>query len=192
MKTPITYVTSNPGKFEEVNNFIQTYAPHITLMQYDHEMPEMQSRDQRAIALQKAQHAWNELKSPLLVDDSGIYFNQYQNFPGTITKQVFEGIGFEGIKLLLTSNNRAYFHLHLVYMDHEGTPHVFEGKVDGAIIIPNDYSHQRGFPYNAIFKPEGCNKTYAELFSTAEHANYSYRLHAVEKFLTWFNRAADL
>ena len=186
----ITYVTGNPGKFDEVSHFIAEQAPHINLVQFDCDLPELQSSDQHAIALQKAYHAWSILKKPLLVDDSGIYFEEYNEFPGTMTKFVFDGIGFDGIHALTAVNNKAFFKLHLVYIDESGTAHVFESRVYGTIVRPTDYYFQPGFPYNAIFKPEGSDVTYAQSYSSSTPETYSYRIKAVAAFLDWLSSNA--
>ena len=79
MKT-IAYVTSNNGKFLEVQRYLQRHAPDINLIRANVDIEEMQSMDQHAIALDKAQKAWDQLKTPLLIDDAGIYFNRWHEF----------------------------------------------------------------------------------------------------------------
>ena len=41
------------------------------------------------VALEKAKIAYQIAKCPILVDDEGLYLEQYNNFPGPLTKYVF-------------------------------------------------------------------------------------------------------
>jgi XTP/dITP diphosphohydrolase len=182
MQKRVWYATTNHGKFEEVKRYIEEHAPSIELAQLAEELPEVQSMDQRAIALDKAAQAWNLVKEPVLVDDAGIYFEAYNEFPGTLTKFVYYGIGYEGLLKLVEQNNRAFFRLFMVYMDKDNKE-VFEGRCDGKIIRPEKFDAHPKLPYDAIFLPDGTDKTYAELRGTPEEHEFAYRLRALKKFL---------
>ena len=87
MKKTIHYVTGNQGKFQEVNYFIQTNTKNIELIQFDAQIPEIQTLDQKTVAMDKAIKAWEIVQKPLIVDDSAIYFKKYNKFPGTFFKR---------------------------------------------------------------------------------------------------------
>jgi XTP/dITP diphosphohydrolase len=192
MKKEIHYITGNSGKFKEVQRFIYNYnfssiVSSFVLRQVNiEEIYEIQSLDQKKIALHKAQQAWHLLKKPLILDDSGIYFNKYFNFPGTLTKFVYDGIGLEGLLKLVVAGDRATFRLLLVYIDREGLYKVFEGQCEGTIVIPNKILAHPQLPYDDIFLPDGAEKTYAEMRGNTEFDGYFYRLMAVKKFLEWY------
>src|SRR3972149_6956296 len=101
MNNELHYVTTNPGKFTEIADYLHTASPQITLKQFSPDITEIQTTDQLAIAVDKAKKAWDLLKKPLLLDDAAIYFEKYHKFPGTLSKFVSEGIGFEGLKRLI-------------------------------------------------------------------------------------------
>ena len=192
MKKEIHYITGNSGKFKEVQRFIYNYnfssiVSSFVLRQVNiEEIYEIQSLDQKKIALHKAQQAWHLLKKPLILDDSGIYFNKYFNFPGTLTKFVYDGIGLEGLLKLVVAGDRATFRLLLVYIDREGLYKVFEGQCEGTIVIPNKILAHPQLPYDDIFLPDEAKKTYAEMRGHTEFDGYFYRLRAVKKFLEWY------
>ncbi|MCK4499201.1 non-canonical purine NTP pyrophosphatase, partial [Candidatus Babeliales bacterium] len=163
MSRQIYYATGNVAKFNEVSNYLKKHEPSIKLVQFTEKLSEIQTKDQKAIAIHKSRRAWEQLHKPLLVDDSGIYFERYGTFPGTLTKHVFEGIGFDGIFKLVKPHDRAYFLLHMVYVNGMGHPYGFEGRCEGQIIKPKEFEYQPGFPYDSIFMPNGSDKTYAEL-----------------------------
>lgn len=186
----IYYVTGNAGKFAEAQRFIHEHAPHITLEQYDVDLTERQTLDQKAIALEKAQQAYDILKKPVLIDDGGMFFDAYNNFPGTLSKFVFEGIGYEGLLKLVEDNNRAHFRLFMVYQDSPDHAKIFEGRCNGIIIRPDNFDAHPHLPYDAFFKPDGTDKTYAQLRGTKEEHVYAYRLRALKKFVDWYARRA--
>lgn len=61
--TELYFVTGNPVKFQEVSTFFAKYAPQISVKQFDVDLPEIQTLDQTAIAVDKARQAWNLLKT---------------------------------------------------------------------------------------------------------------------------------
>ena len=188
MNHEIYYATGNPGKFDEVKRFIEEHEPSITLKQFDIDIPEIQSLDQKKIALYKAREAWKRLKKPLLVDDSGFYFDAYKNFPGTLTKFVYEGLGFEGIFALAKKNNKGSLILHLIYMDKPDSCHSFVGKCAGQIVEPKEWKVLPTLPWDTVFLPDGTDKTYLEMRNTPQEAEYAYRIRALKKFLTWYKK----
>jgi len=181
----IYYATGNAGKFEEVQSFLKAHQADITVKQFDVDIEEIQTLDQKAIAIDKAKKAWALLKKPLLVDDGGIFFEGYNQFPGTMSKFIFQALGFDGIFKLVKEHDKAAFILHMVYIDGD-VVETFEGRCDGTIIKPKDFSSHPQLPLTAIFKPDGSDKTYAELRYTPEFTNYAFRQRALKKFLDWY------
>jgi len=186
----ILYATGNKGKFDEVATFMAEHEPSIKLIQFPAEIPEIQTLDQRAIAIDKAQKAWslaNQLhpKTPILVDDAGIYFENYNQFPGSLTKFIWHGLGFEGMKKLYTEGDPAQFLLYMVYITEQNTYEIFEGTCEGTLVKPAQFTAHPSLPYDAIFKPTGSDKTYEHLRGTPEAKKYLYRLRALQKFLAW-------
>ncbi len=188
MVQTLYYVTSNAGKFEEVEQCIRAHELPITLLRFDADIEEIQTMNQEEIAIDKALKAWTLLKKPLLVDDSGIYFEKYHEFPGVMSKYISHGIGMAGIMKLIEPGDRAYFRLHLVFVDTEGIPHSFEGLCKGYLVIPAVLQAHADLPYDDIFVPDelaGEPQTYAQLRGTSQFEQFSYRLRALNKFLTW-------
>ncbi len=184
----IYYATGNTGKFEEVQDFINRNNHDITIKQADIDLIEMQTLDQKSIAIHKAQQAFEKLQKPVLIDDSGVYFEKYHRFPGTLTKFVYHGIGFEGILKLVEDDHRATFLLYLIYIDGPDSYKIFEGKCEGTIVPPKEFLAHSELPYDDIFLPHGSTKTYAQMRGTQEIEQYAYRLLALKKFLNWYNQ----
>jgi XTP/dITP diphosphohydrolase len=185
MKMKLSYVTGNNGKFEEVRDYLTHVKSSIELVQMPLSLIEIQSMDQKAVALDKARQAYAQLKRPLIVDDAAIYFEKYNQFPGVLTRYVYEGIGMDGIFKLVEPGDRAYFLLYLVYVDADGRETVFEGRCAGAIVHPPVFKAHPDLPFDDIFLPDGSELSYADLFGTPGFAQFAYRLQAIKAFCEW-------
>jgi non-canonical purine NTP pyrophosphatase (RdgB/HAM1 family) len=187
MKKKIYYVTGNQGKFEEVKYFIEYHTQDIDLIQFNAQIPEIQTLDQKTIALDKALKAWEILQKPLIIDDSAIYFEKYNKFPGTFSKYVYQGLGFEGIKKLIEQKDKATFFLYMIYVEKANSFNIFEGKCEGTLTKPEVFSGNVELPFDCFFIPHGTTKTYAQMRNTPEGNNYFYRIKALKNFLNWWN-----
>ena len=95
MTSTIYFVSGNKGKLIEIQKFNENFG--IDLAQAELDLLEPQATSLTYISKFKAVHAWKKLKKPLFVDDGGIFFEKYNNFPGTMSKYVAHGLGSEGI-----------------------------------------------------------------------------------------------
>jgi non-canonical purine NTP pyrophosphatase (RdgB/HAM1 family) len=184
--TTLYYATGNSDKFETVARFIEKNFPHIVLKPCVQDFVEIQSYDQKSVALDKARQAWNFLQEPVLVDDSGVYFEKYNKFPGVLTKYIYQGIGLEGLLKLVEPGDCATFRLHLVYWYGPEQYEIFEGFCAGKITNQKEFIGTLQFPYDTLFIPDGTDKTYAELRQLNEHDAYDYRIQALKSFLYWY------
>lgn len=183
----IYYATGNSDKYETVFCYLEKNAPHIELRPHTQDLIEIQSYDQKEVALEKARQAWNLLQEPVLVDDSGVYFEKYNEFPGVLTKYVFKGIGLEGLWKLIEPGEKATFRLHLIYWYAPEKYEIFVGECAGTVTKQKKFLGTPQFPYDTLFIPDGSDKTYAELRQSGEHEVYDYRIGALKKFLHWYS-----
>lgn len=181
----IRYVTGNSYKFATVARYLECCAPEIKLISASgYDLDEIQNSDQRIVALDKARKAWNLIKKPLLVDDDGIYFEKYHDFPGVFTKYIYEGLGVDGLYTLVEQGDAATCKVTMVYWYGPEQYELFEGVCRGMINVKPDYTADPGDP---MFIPEGSIKSCAELYASGEWAQYDYRIDALKKFLAWYN-----
>ena len=87
-------VTSNEGKAKEVAAFFggSVEVAHVALA-----IPEHHSDDVGEIARGKAQYAYERLKTPILVDDTGLFIDALSGFPGPYAAYALHSIGNAGI-----------------------------------------------------------------------------------------------
>jgi len=181
--TEIYYVTGNAAKFEEASEFFKKYVPHITLKQCDIGGYEIQTLDQTAIAIDKAQQAWQEIKKPLLVDDVGVYFDTYPQFPGTMTKFVYQSLGLKGLFKLIDNGERMHIKIVVVFMYANNKYLVIEDVVYGTFEKEHRLDlHRTDAPFDTVFIPDGATQTIDELRLEGKAEQYRYRIRALKKF----------
>lgn len=181
----IYFVTGNPMKYEEVRNWLNELNPSIELKQVDIDLPEIQSLNIEEVALEKAKCAWLLLKKPILIDDGGIYIDKYNDFPGTLSKFVYQGIGLEGLWLLAKDNPKSHFRNCLVYIDNENAYHIFNGVSEGKMIEPNKDIPESKMPFTYVFIPNGSDKTFSQIESKEEQKQFHHRYKSVNLFSKW-------
>ena len=140
------------------------------------------------IVIDKAKQASNIIKEPFIVDDAGIFFEAYPNFPGVFTKYIFNVLGYEGIlKLLKDKNQKAYFKTVVAYREAPDEVLLFKGICRGIIssIVRGPVSYSS--PFNCLFMPLGCKRTFSEM-SLDELSIFSHRAKALKKLLNYLNK----
>jgi XTP/dITP diphosphohydrolase len=160
----ITLITGNAGKVAEISRLlgVQVHGQKIPL-------PELQATDVRKVAREKAQAAYDQLKRPVLVDDTGLYIDVWGELPGALVAWFLDNVGCEGILKMLEGwdNRSARVVTALGYCDENGVQ-VFDGELKGS--IATELRGENGFGYDPIFVPEGGDKTFAELASEQKDA----------------------
>lgn len=184
----IYYVSGNKAKFQEASSYLHTHLPQVTCAAYDVEVDEIQSLDHQAVAVDKACKAWHHVQAPILIDDAGIYFKRYNQFPGVFTKFVHRGIGNDGIMRLVDIGDRAEFILYLVYCTGPTSEdcHVFTSRCAGTICYDESRPASPDFPYDVLFSPDGVDASYAQMREAGREEEFSYRIDALRKFVSWY------
>lgn len=108
----------------------------------------------------KAGEAFEKIWWPVLVDDSGIFFAAYPDFPGVFSKYMFQSLWIAWLRRLFIdqANTKAYFQCVLSYMDATlPEPQQFIGRIEWEIDFSflEELSIDPHLPYDAIFRAEG-------------------------------------
>lgn len=160
----IGFITSNAAKVQLANERLNRYG--IIAVQKKLKLIEPQTIDVTEVAIQKAKQAKNELKTPFIVEDSGLYVDRLNGFPGAMMAPVLDSIGDEGIlKLMKGENNRsALVRSVLAYCDQKSEDiKVFTGLYNGTLAMAPAGMTTRGWRLAKIFIPEGFSKALAEM-----------------------------
>jgi XTP/dITP diphosphohydrolase len=175
----LTVVTSNANKAAEVAAYFggRVEVSHVAL-----EVPEHRSDDVAEIAQKKAGYAYQELKTPLIVDDTGFFIDALNGFPGPYAAFVQSAIGNAGILKLMEGvpDRSAQFTTAIAYADGSAIQ-TFCGTIEGRITTAP--RGRGGFGYDPIF--EVGTTTLAEI-TLDEKSRISHRARALRAFHDWF------
>lgn len=176
----IGFVTGNEGKVEEAREYLASVGEDVVQVAFEY--TEVQSDDLAEIASYGAREAFEELggDQPVVVDDTGLFIDAFDGFPGPYSAYVEDTLGIERVWQLCEGEKtrRAYFRTILAYADGESVE-TFDGSVRGRIVEPRG---DGGFGYDPIFEHDG--RTLAEMDTEAKNA-ISHRGRALAKFVDW-------
>lgn len=176
----IKFITTNKHKFEEVRDILKDYP--IELEQLDMEYEENHDDKIEEIARDAARKLAKELNEKIILEDTGLFFEAYKDFPGALPKFVYNALGYKGIfKLLENEKRSAYFKTVAAYCEPGQEPILFEGFMHGII---SEAAHNQDIdvmPYDRIFIPEGKNVTISGM-ELKEKNLFSQRAEAFRKF----------
>jgi XTP/dITP diphosphohydrolase len=176
----INFATSNKFKVDEANSVGKKFG--IIFMQIFQDYPEIRDESVEKIAEEGAKFVFQKVKKAVIVEDTGLYIEVLDGFPGSYSKFVFQKIGNEGILKLLKGEEKrnATFISAVGYCDDQGA-RVFTGFMNGK--ISKEIKGKGGFGYDPIFLPEGYEKTFAEDYELK--SKISHRKKAFEGFCRW-------
>lgn len=170
----LTFVTGNPNKVREAHEILGVELEHAAL-----ELHEIQTCDLREVVTAKAHQAWEELQTPVMVEDSGLIFSAWNGLPGALVKWFEQTVGCEGMLKMLSGYDNRQAHAVCMAAVYDGSIiQIAEGRIEGS--ISTEPRGQNGFGWDIIFIPEGETRTYAEM-SAEEKNSISHRRQAFEK-----------
>ncbi len=182
------FATGNRQKFEETAAILQKYG--IVVEQFPMDLEEIDSNSAKEIALHKAKQAFEKLKQPAIVEDSGTYFEAYKDFPGTMSKRIYNCIGFEGLLKLLKGKKRGvYFKSTICFMENPNQFRFFEGKWLGQATKKVFKPNAKRMAYEKIVIPKGYKKPLVEI-PLNEKNKASHRAQATRALGEWLKEKA--
>ncbi|KAL8171429.1 hypothetical protein V2J09_023233 [Rumex salicifolius] len=171
LSRPVTFVTGNPKKLEEVKEILGNSIPFQSLKL---DLPELQGEPDD-ISKEKARLAAAQVNGPVLVEDTCLCFNALKGLPGpyvvsgSLVAHIFHvadsilSFSFKGLNnLLMAYEDKSAYALCVfsLALGPDTEPITFHGKTMGKIVPargPND------FGWDPIFQPDGYELTYAEM-----------------------------
>ena len=174
------FATKNRGKLLEAQKFMGTELKNSTI-----EIPEIQSDSLTEIAAESAKYAYEELREPCFVEDSGLFIHDLKGFPGPYSKYVYGTIGLKGVlKIMEGRENRGAEFRSVIGYATTTEVKTFMGRVYGT--IPDSPRGDQGFGYDPIFVPMKNQKTFAE---DPEYKNrVSHRYASMKAFMAYLGQ----
>jgi inosine triphosphate pyrophosphatase len=171
------FVTGNKKKVAEVK------AMGLDVEQLGIELPEIQELDAHKIIAGKLHEARTHHQGAFIVEDTSLYIDALQGLPGPFIKWFLQTVGDAGLYKMTEAfgSFSATAKTIIGYSDEQGNIAFFEGEIQGQIIAPRGISR---FGWDAIFVPDGHEKTFAEM-TDEEKNTMSMRRLAVDKLTTY-------
>jgi XTP/dITP diphosphohydrolase len=177
----ILVITGNKSKAEEISAIIGLQVEAKKL-----DLSEIQSLSVEEVAKKKASSAYDILRQPVIVDDTGMNIEALNGLPGALVSWFLDSLGPKGLLGLIKDkkDRKATVSTCIAFADSTGV-YTFVGTVYGK--MPSTPKGKNGFGYDPIFIPEGSNKTYAEM-SADEKNKISMRNIALTKLSDFLKR----
>jgi XTP/dITP diphosphohydrolase len=168
----LLFATGNPGKLLEVQKKLAPLGFEVERLEEPY--PELQADTLEEVVEWGLDWLWQRHRTPLVIDDSGLFIDAFEGFPGVFSAYVFKSLGCEGVLKLMegVGNRGAEFRCCAGYMDESSSKVVVTGVARG--LITREMRGTGGFGYDPIFVPEGGTRTFAEM-GTGEKNSSSHR-----------------
>ena len=187
-KMEILFATGNSNKVSEASTVLAKFGHTISQLKIDGktvDFSEPQADGIEEVAISKSVQArdfvigTNLEESAILVEDSGLFINSLNGFPGPYSSFVERKIGLQGILNLLKNKDERvaeYRAVAILSTKHETISS--EGRCFGN--ISRKIIGEMGFGYDPIFIPdEGDGRTCGQL-QPEEKSQISHRMRALK------------
>ena len=173
----VYFITGNQNKLKEV----QAIISGVEGVEMD--LPEIQSLDPQEIITEKLNEAVKEKEGEYFVEDTALYLDCLNGFPGPLIKWFLERLGNKGIYSLVSKyeNHNVVAKTVIGYSNGKDI-HFFVGEIKGKIVAPRG---ETTFGWDPIFEVNG--KTFAEI-SAFEKNKISMRKNALMKFKEFLDK----
>ena len=183
------FATNNHNKVKEIRSLLGNEFSIITLQEagIDIDIPEPHDTLE-ANAREKSTVIFNMTGKNSFSEDTGLEIDALDGEPGVLSaryageqKSAADNIE-KVLRLMKDKPGRSARFRTVISLILDGREHQFEGVAEGVIL--QDKKGGEGFGYDPIFRPEGSDKSFAEM-ELAEKNQYSHRAKAFKKLITF-------
>lgn len=190
----IVFATHNKNKLKEVQSML---SDSITLLSLDtiecfDEIPET-AETLEGNAILKANYITEKYGYDCFADDTGLEVEALDGAPGVYSARYAgqENDANANVQKLLRAmhgytDRNAQFRT-VIALNLKGKLYLFEGVCKGEII--KNPQGENGFGYDSIFKPEGFDRSFAEM-SLTEKNKISHRASAIDKLVRFLSKTS--
>lgn len=170
----IYFLSSNIYKIKEVKDILENDS--LNIIPYMLPIKEIQSRDIEEIVIDKVIKAFEMLRRPALVEQTGLYIDELGGFPGGLTQIFWDSILADKFCYYFKNTNVTAKTI-LGYCNGKAII-TFEGNISGKIV--ESPQGNRDFQWDCVFKPVNYDTTFAEMGDNKN--KISMRKIALDKF----------
>ncbi|MDD4298828.1 MAG: non-canonical purine NTP pyrophosphatase [Bacilli bacterium] len=183
----LVYLTSNPHKVEEANEFFaKKYGFNLEIKDPDFEVIEIQAATCEEVVKYSVKYAAEKLGCAVLKSDSGLYIDALGGLPGPYNAYFDKQIGIEKFLELFKneSNRKARLEHCFGYCEPGKEPIVFTGGGTGTISY--EAKGERGRWHDKFYIPDGETQTLSELRDIDYEKEASFWGTAKDDFAKWY------
>lgn len=187
--TELVFATNNPHKIEEIMYAVGDYVKILSLAEIgcNEDIPETANTLEGNATL-KSHYIYDTYHRNCFADDTGLEIDALDGRPGVYSAR-YAGPEHDHqkniekvLKELKGIHNRKARFRTVISLLIEGQELTFEGIVEG--VITEKKSGSSGFGYDPVFRPDGFNKTFAEMDIETKN-RISHRGKAVRKLIAY-------
>lgn len=164
----LVFATHNQNKLKEIQKLLPPFIKLVSLTDLGctEAIPET-ANTLKGNAKLKSDYVFKTYKLPCFADDTGLLVNALNGAPGVYSARYAgeENDANANMDKLLTNlkgkEDRSASFKTVIALNIDGETLFFEGSVNGK--ITEEKNGTEGFGYDPIFKPEGFDRTFAEL-----------------------------
>ena len=188
----LVFATSNQHKVEEVASHLPAYIKLLSLEDIGYSQPIPETGPTLVQnAINKAYFIHREDGRDVFADDTGLEVHTLNGAPG-VNSARYAGPAAsseDNIEKLLdalgNSDDRRATFITVIALYWNGKLFQFLGEVEG--YITRERKGSMGFGYDSVFRPEGMDRTYAEM-PPREKQKVSHRAAALQKMILFFEK----
>ena len=187
MKKTLVYLTTNPNKVQEANDFlVKKYGIKLEIMKPDFEVLEIQAQTCGKVAKFSAQYGAEKLGVPVLKSDSGLYMDALGGLPGPYNAYFDKQIGVEKFLDMIKdiTDRRARLEHCFAYCEPGKEAVLFSGGSTGRIAYKA--KGEKGRWHDKFYIPDGEEKTLSELRAIDHEYEAQFWGHALDDFANWY------
>ncbi len=196
----IIFASNNKGKVKEMKNILNDLVFDVLSMGeigiHDNIIENGETFFENAKI--KAEFVARKTGLWTISDDSGLCIQALNGKPGvysarwagvSATDEELVKYTLDKMKNISTNERQAWFETSVVLISPKNEVFNFTGRIDGVITKEALGKMRNKLPYDLIFKPNGYNKTFAQM-SDIEKNNLSHRGVAFRKIVGFLNKIA--
>ena len=193
MKKKLVFATNNAHKLEEIKNILGDKVEILSLADIDCHADIPETADTLVgNARQKAMYVYTHYGMDCFADDTGLEVDALEGAPGVHSARYASEKGHDSqanmeklLREMEEKNDRKAQFRTIISLIEKGKEKQFEGIVRGEIL--RERKGNSGFGYDPVFRPEGYDKTFAELGNEIKN-KISHRARAVAALCEYLSK----